>query len=457
MADTRTDNLEQLARELVELARGVTIAAAPFLAASTGILTPRAETLPTPFATDGGSLYIDPRLLLGDFARTREIPSHAYAHTLAHCILLHPFVGEAIDRAAWDLAADIVADSLADELLAKTGAPLAGDAAERDQIVRGLASELGDRLTTERLYHLLRRGAHTDDRGAWADLFHQDDHARWYPAPEEDRPKQRAAGQEAPQTDMEQTWRHTAQSLRVDLETLSRKSGTLLASLLRELSVGAHEQEMDYRAFLRQFAVDDESIHLSDDEFDYVFYTYGLELYGDMPLIEPLEYRQERRVRDFAIVIDTSSSVTEKVVQDFIDATYDVLTSEGGFFERTCIHIVQADRRVTSDTRITSAADLDRWRRGIHLFGGGGTDFRPAIDYVRRLQAEGEFSDLRGLVYFTDGWGIYPSQMPPFKCAFVFYDEDHRPEIVPSWAQQLVFHPGQFETMSVYGRAGGHH
>ena len=243
----------------------------------------------------------------------------------------------------------------------------------------------------------------------------------------------------------------------MDLETLSRKHGTLLASLLRELSVGAHEQEMDYRAFLRQFAVDDENIHLSDDEFDYVFYTYGLELYGDMPLIEPLEYRQERRVRDFAIVIDTSSSVTEKVVQDFIDATYDVLTSEGGFFERTCIHIVQADRRVTSDTRITSAADLDRWRRAIHLYGGGGTDFRPAIDYVRRLQAEGEFSDLRGLVYFTDGWGIYPSQMPPFKCAFVFYDEDHRPEIVPSWAQQLVLHPGQFETMSVYGRAGGHH
>ena len=457
MADTRTDSLEQLARELVELARSVTIAAAPFLAASTGVLTPRAEALPTPFATDGAALLMDPRRLLDDFARTHEIPAHAYAHTLAHCILLHPFVGETIGRPAWDLAADIVADSLADELLARAGAPLAPEARRREQIVRDLATELGDRLTAERLSHLLRRGAHADEREAWAALFRQDDHTRWYPAPEQDQPKKQATGQEAPQTQMEQTWRHTAQSLRVDLETLSRKHGTLLASLLRELSVGAHEQEMDYRAFLRQFAVDDENIHLSDDEFDYVFYTYGLELYGDMPLIEPLEYRQERRVRDFAIVIDTSSSVTEKVVQDFIDATYDVLTSEGGFFERTCIHIVQADRRVTSDTRITSAADLDRWRRAIHLYGGGGTDFRPAIDYVRRLQAEGEFSDLRGLVYFTDGWGIYPSQMPPFKCAFVFYDEDHRPEIVPSWAQQLVLHPGQFETMSVYGRAGGHH
>ncbi len=42
-----------------------------------------------------------------------------------------------------------------------------------------------------------------------------------------------------------------------------------------------------------------------------MFYTYGLSpLYGDMPLIEPLEYRDEKRIRDFCDATDTSSSVT---------------------------------------------------------------------------------------------------------------------------------------------------
>jgi predicted metal-dependent peptidase len=237
--------------------------------------------------------------------------------------------------------------------------------------------------------------------------------------------------------------------MRVDLETLSRTRGSGLGNLMRELSVSSHER-VDYRDFLRQFAVEHEDMRLSDDEFDYVFYTYGLELYRNMPLIEPLEYRSEKRIRDFVIVIDTSSSVSAKVVQEFVDATFDVLTSEGGFFAKTNIHIIQADARVQSDIKITSLADLDRWRRSIKLRGFGGTDFRPAFRYVQELRHAGEFDDLQGLVYFTDGWGIYPERMPPYKCAFVFYDEDHRPDLVPPWAIQVTLHPGAFESLSVY-------
>jgi predicted metal-dependent peptidase len=237
--------------------------------------------------------------------------------------------------------------------------------------------------------------------------------------------------------------------MRVDLQTISRTRGSGLRGLVRELEVGSHER-IDYCEFLRQFAVEREDMRLSDDEFDYVFYTYGLQLYDDMPLVEPLEYRQERRIRDFCIVIDTSSSVQASVVQEFVNTTFDVLSSEGGFFSQTNIHIIQADARVQSDIKITSLADLDRWRRNIKLRGFGGTDFRPAFRYVQELRHAGEFDDLQGLVYFTDGWGIYPDRMPPYKCAFVFYDEDHRPELVPPWAIQLTLRPGEFESMTVY-------
>ena len=237
--------------------------------------------------------------------------------------------------------------------------------------------------------------------------------------------------------------------MRTDLETLSRRYGTKAQSFVKMLDVSAHEQ-IDYREFLRQFAVSGEQLRLSDSEFDYIFYTYGLELYKDTPLIEPLEYRDERRIRDFAIVIDTSSSITPKVVQQFVNTTFDVLTSESSFFERTNIHIIQADAQVQSDTTIHSLAELDHWRRNIRLRGFGGTDFRPAFRHVRKLMEDGEFDDLRGLIYFTDGWGIYPERMPPYKTTFVFYDEDPRPELVPAWAMQITLHPGEFESMSVY-------
>ena len=244
-------------------------------------------------------------------------------------------------------------------------------------------------------------------------------------------------------------WKRAAKSMKVDLETLSRKRGENMGGFMRELEVTQHEQ-IDYRDFLRQFAIRNEDMRLSDDEFDYVFYTYGLELYGDMPLIEPLEYKSIKRVRDFVVVIDTSSSVTGKIVQQFIDATFDVLMSSESFFEKVNIHIIQCDTQVRSDTKITSINELDRWRKNIKLYGFGGTDFRPAFTYINKLYHSGEFDDLGGVIYFTDGWGVYPEQMPPYKTAFCFYDEDHRPELVPAWAIQLTLHPGEFESMSVY-------
>ena len=45
---------------------------------------------------------------------------------------------------------------------------------------------------------------------------------------------------------------------------------------------------------------------------------------------------------------------------------------------------------------------------------------------------------LKGLIYFTDGYGIYPNKMPPYRTAFVFLEEDYRDVDVPPWAVRLV-------------------
>ncbi len=50
----------------------------------------------------------------------------------------------------------------------------------------------------------------------------------------------------------------------------------------------------------------------------------------------------------------------------------------------------------------------------------------------------GELAKLRGLVYFTDGMGIYPEKRPPYETAFVLLEEPPLSVRVPPWAVRLV-------------------
>ena len=50
----------------------------------------------------------------------------------------------------------------------------------------------------------------------------------------------------------------------------------------------------------------------------------------------------------------------------------------------------------------------------------------------------GKFSRLRGLLYFTDGYGTFPVKMPPYDVAFVFIKDQYQDESVPDWAMKLI-------------------
>lgn len=60
---------------------------------------------------------------------------------------------------------------------------------------------------------------------------------------------------------------------------------------LREIN----REKYDYAELLRRFSVLGENIEINEDEFDYIYYTYGMKMYGKMPLIEPLEYKEVKK------------------------------------------------------------------------------------------------------------------------------------------------------------------
>ena len=43
------------------------------------------------------------------------------------------------------------------------------------------------------------------------------------------------------------------------------------------------------------------------------------------------------------------------------------------------------------------------------------------------------------MIYFTDGYGIYPENPPGYDCMFVFDREDEFRPPVPGWAYVTIF------------------
>lgn len=235
-----------------------------------------------------------------------------------------------------------------------------------------------------------------------------------------------------------QGWQEIARRMQVELEHFAR-GGQGSSDLSMQLAF-ANRERQDYSVFLKRFAAMlREQMHVDLDTFDYNYYSYGLHLYGNMPLVEPLEYRETKVIRSFAIVLDTSGSVDRSLLEKFLQKTYDCLLSEESFAKRFAVHIVQADCKVQSDICIHSAQELQEYLRALTIRGRGGTAFRPALEYVEKLQKDGSLPDLKGALYFTDGEGTFPKRKPPFEVAFVYVGEEAFRAKVPAWALKVVF------------------
>ena len=233
------------------------------------------------------------------------------------------------------------------------------------------------------------------------------------------------------------TWQDISKQIEMDLEAFTGKIGSSTGNLMVNLSV-ANRKRYDYRDFLKRFSSLSEEMKISTEEFDYIPYVFGLNHYENMPLVEPLEYQESDRVRDFVIAIDTSASCAGALVQQFAEKTYDVLKNTEGFGRKVNIHIVQCDCDIRSDTKITEMRDFEKAFEEFHSQGYGGTDFRPVFRYVDDLIEAREFTNLKGLIYFTDGLGKYPDAPPGYETVFVFVDEEDKRRKVPPWAMKVV-------------------
>lgn len=436
--------MKMLAEEVLRLSRQRILVNMRFLEPAMTALPEKCyEELKKCMGTDGRYIYYDPEYVLRTYQKEKGAVIREYLHLIVHGIFRHFFVGPSVEREKWNLACDMATEYVIESWkldFAQTG--ISQD--ERREFDR-IKKETG-LMNAEKIYSYLKVQEEAELLRL-ENIFRRDDHSIWYPVEcnqkewvqrKWNQAESDSEERSLTETDLEDQWKQISQKIQVDLETFMRGRSSEAGEFLMNLKL-ANRKKQDYSMFLKKFSRLDERMKINDEEFDYNFYTYGMQLYGNMPLIEPLEYKDIRLVKAFAIVIDTSGSVEEEKLRKFLEKTYQILSDCQQKMDSVNIHLIQCDAEVQTDVRITSGKQLEYSMDQLVVRGRGGTDFRPAFEYVDTLRRNGSLSNLNGLLYFTDGEGIYPGKKPDYPVAFVF-DSDTLACIpkVPAWGMRYL-------------------
>ena len=418
----QSERWRKIGREILFSARSELYMSLPFLDEAVSALAVADEGYDAAtLATDMKHLYFSGAWLAQQLEHARTAVNRAYLHTVFHCLLRHPAKTKNRDTPLWDLACDIAVESMLDSLdyrCLREDKP----SVRRQNVYRRLREAMPV-LTAEAIYRQFRRERlNSYDCATLARVFYVDDHTLWPASDDGEQDRQ---------------WQQTAARTQTAMETVFNNQAAGGEAVREQLSVSAHPTT-DYRAFLRRFAALREEVAIDADSFDYGYYAYGLRHYGNMPLIEPLETREVRKIEDFVIAIDTSMSTSGELVRSFLSYTYSLLKDSESFFRHINLRILQCDDQLRSDKRITNERDLRDYMEHFELIGQSATDFRPVFEHVDQLVSEGAFHHLRGIIYFTDGLGIYPKKRPRYDAAFVMLEGEAYPENVPPWGIRAI-------------------
>ena len=363
--------------------------------------------------TDGSTIYFCPSFVIKLFQNEPDALEELLLHILYHCLFLH-------------LVLEMPSDVQSDTQLWKQACDLAVY-----RLIHKEQKEYRPAVICQELLRM-RQGSTVQ-----AELPHielslsesidqniTDDHQFW-----------KKADRQALLEQMQNLWNNSQGSGGLGLYG-SDGRGSAPGNMQEEILL-REKHRYDFHRFLKRFAVHREELHTDTESFDYIPYIYGLEHYGNMPLIEHLEYQEVNRMEELVIAIDTSGSCSVDTVRRFMEETYGILSNHENFFRKMNLYIIQCDNFIQDVMHVTCEDDWKTYLKHLTIHGRGGTDFRPVFEYVEKLRATGALLNLKGLLYFTDGDGIYPERPTDYQTAFIFYREKALHQKVPVWAHKL--------------------
>ena len=418
------------------------------------------------YATDGQYIFFNSDWLIRKYLKEKKRVHRDLIHLLLHCLYKHPFkLNPSQQSEHYDLACDIIVESIIDNMelffLEKS------EISRRREIYKTIQGE----HTTLLIHHVLNHLNHLDKHQIedYEDLFSADDHRFW---PSKTRateePQETSDSSEKSETippkdenhddssenqasdstfqqsihhpkieHLAQIWGDLGAQLTLDLETFNKEAGTEHGGLKEHLKI-ANQRSYDYKDSLQKFLEVKEVYREDLDAFDPIYYLYGLYELGRRPLIEYAEYKEVPVLDELAIVIDTSGSTYYSVVSKFLEITYNIILTTAHPTHQFKIYIIQVDTQVQDAKLITGFDDFKAYMDDFELKGGGGTDFKPGFAYVDKLIADKAINRLKGLIYFTDGYGDFPETAPAYDSLIVFHESSYTEDYVPLWASKII-------------------
>ena len=356
----------------------------------------RADGCPS-IATDARKLYVNPRYIERlSFAETKFV----LAHTALHCALGHFARRGHRLRRRWDVACDHAINLLlVDEGLQPPAGVLL------DARYRGLSAEEIYPLVTDEMYARLldlhacdglagfasastQNAALERSAGDGSEAAYQSDDAMWSDAGSIARRNDSAGTNEqtpASVQELLQNW----QTRLAQAAQHAQLAGCLGASWQRVLT-RLLEPRLPWRSLLARYLAT-----LARDDYSF----QRLSRREGHALLPRLHSGQI----DVSVVLDTSGSIAETQLREFV-CEIDALKAQ--VRARVTVH---ACDRALSDQGPWNAEAWQPLALPDRLTGGGGTDFRPAFDWIRR---QGMRPD--ALIYFTDAEGEFPPAPPPY-------------------------------------------
>lgn len=286
---TDQEKKQALCLRIWETYRGELSSIYPHLDAAFATLVWDGSTALNSAGTDGEAIHCQPEWVLTQYARAPVIIRRLYLHMLLHCLFLHPFSSQ---TNVSDLALDMAVEQIiACQKQNRLALPL-------DPIRENAFSVMGDvPLSPQRVEALLSAGAFAATREALETAFTMDDHSLW---------------RKSHSAETERQWQAIATAA-AGAKRGSGRRGYMAGDGTEDIDF-AHRRGRDYRSFLRRFMVTGEELELDSESFDLPFYNFSMSHYGNLPMLEPLEYKEVSRLEELVIAIDTSGSCSQEMV-----------------------------------------------------------------------------------------------------------------------------------------------
>lgn len=303
-------------------------------------------------AVDGKHIFYNPDFFLG---LSNTLRRSAVAHEVMHCVVEHTVRRKGRDPSTWNKAGDYVINLLLKDAKFQIGSDW-------------LCNEIFRDMSTEEVYNVIKRD---NEQGKQ----HQPELCEVRDAPEQ--------GTEEDLTSVKQQW-----AINVAQAALEAKSQGVLPGCMQRFVDDLATNKVPWRNVLHEFFSQSSKDDYSWSQPNRMFAAVGLYL----------PRMSSESMGPIDVVIDTSGSIGQKELDEFGAEIRAIVAAA----RPSRVRVIYADAAVNH---------VDVFEHGeeptFKAYGGGGTDFRPAI----RFAAE---EPPVALVYLTDMYGSFPEHEPEF-------------------------------------------